>query len=85
MWCAWPPTPLAARFCGLTDGVPDLRRVKPGREAGGRELGGKGWIGLRANGDYVVAGITQLPLLPGIALFFVALATLILAWRREGK
>jgi hypothetical protein len=69
----------------LTDGVPDLRRVRPGREAGGRELGGRGWIGLRANGDYVVAGITQLPLLPGIALFFIALVTLVLAWRREGK
>jgi hypothetical protein len=69
----------------LTDGVPELRRVKPGRDTGGRELGGRGWIGLRANGDYVVAGITQLPLLPGIALFFIGLVTLVLAWRREGK
>ena len=69
----------------LADGMPDLRRVRPGREAAGRESGGRGWIGLPTNGDYVVAGITQAPLLPGIALFLVALATLVLAWRREGR
>jgi len=69
----------------LADGLPDLRRVRANRDTGGREPGGRGWIGLRANGDYVVAGITQVPLLPGIALFVVALLTLILAWRREGR
>jgi hypothetical protein len=69
----------------LADGIPDLRRVKPGRDAGGRETGGRTWIGLRANGDYVVAGITQLPLLPGIGLFLIGLVTLVLAWRREGR
>jgi hypothetical protein len=69
----------------LADGQPDLRRVRANRDTGGREPGGRGWIGLRANGDYVVAGITQLPLLPGIAVFFLALVTLILAWRREGR
>ncbi len=69
----------------LADGLPDLRRVRPGRDAGGKEPGGHGWIGLRSNGDYVVTGITQLPLLPGIALFLVALVTLVLAWRKEGR
>ena len=43
-----------------SDGLPDIRRVKPGRDAAGR-----GWIGLRANEDYVVvAGVDQAPLLP---------------------
>jgi hypothetical protein len=69
----------------LADGMPDLRRVRPNRDAGGREPGGRGWLGLRANGDYIVAGITQLPLLPEIALFVLALMTLVLAWRREGR
>jgi hypothetical protein len=69
----------------LTDGPPDVRRVRPNRDSGGKEPGGRGWIGLRANGDYVVAGIMQLPLLPGIALFAVGLLTLVLAWRREGR
>lgn len=59
--------------------VPSLRRVSPGRTAAGR-----GWIGLRENGDYVVAGVSLLPALPaGLALVLV-LGTLILAWRREG-
>ena len=39
-----------------SDGLPDIRRVKPGRDAAGR-----GWIGLRANEDYVVAGVDQAP------------------------
>jgi len=69
----------------LVDGSPDIRRVRPNRDAGGREPGGRGWIGLRANGDYIVTGIMQLPLLPGFALFAVGLLTLIMAWRREGR
>ncbi len=69
----------------LSDGVPDLRRVRANRDAGGRESSGRGWIGLRSNNDYIVAGITQVPLLPGLALFLVALVTLVLAWRREGR
>ncbi|MBI3453085.1 MAG: hypothetical protein HY057_09745 [Rhodospirillales bacterium] len=80
----------AARATGgqvlwLADGLPDIRRVRPGREAGGREPGGRGWIGLRANGDYVVTGLMQLPLMPGAALFLLTLGALILAWRREGR
>jgi hypothetical protein len=42
---------------------PDLElcSVRPGRAAGGTD-----WIGLRRNERYTVAGIDQLPLLPGI-------------------
>ncbi|MGQ0662520.1 MAG: hypothetical protein ACT4P2_02830 [Pseudomonadota bacterium] len=69
----------------LADGAPELRRVRPGREAGGRDPSGRGWIGFRANGDYVVTGVTQFPLLPGLMLFVLALGALVLAWRREGR
>jgi hypothetical protein len=69
----------------LSDGQPDIRRVRAGRDAGGREPSGRGWIGFRANGDYVVTGVTQIPLMPGLLLFALALGTLVLAWRREGR
>ena len=69
----------------LSDGQPDIRRVRAGRDSGGREPGGRGWIGFRANGDYVVTGVTQIPLLPSLVLFALALGTLVLAWRREGR
>lgn len=60
--------------------VPSLRRVAAGRSAAGR-----GWIGLRENGDYVVAGVSLMPALPaGLALALV-FGTLLLAWRREGR
>ena len=61
------------------ESVPSVRRVAPERTSAGR-----GWIGLRENGDYVVAGVSLLPALPaGVALLLV-LGTLVMAWRREG-
>ncbi|HWD58425.1 MAG TPA: hypothetical protein VG308_09120 [Stellaceae bacterium] len=76
--------PLAAATGGavywLADGVPEIRRV-----AAGRATAGRGWLGLRENGDYVVAGFSETPLLPGIAALLLALGALITAWRREGR
>jgi hypothetical protein len=69
----------------VADGLPEIRRVRPGRDAGGREPSGRGWLGFRANGDYVVTGVSQVSLLPGFALFFLALGALLVAWRREGR
>jgi len=60
--------------------VPDIRRVAPERTAAGR-----GWLGLRANGDYVVTGVGETPLLPGALALILALGLLVLAWRREGR
>jgi uncharacterized membrane protein len=60
--------------------LPEIRRVAPERSAAGRN-----WLGLRANGDYVVTGLSEIPLLPGLAALLLALATLIAAWRREGR
>jgi hypothetical protein len=60
--------------------VPEIRRVSSGRATAGH-----GWMGLRENGDYVVTGFTEVPLLPGIAALFLILGTLLAAWRREGR
>lgn len=65
----------------LVDGkLPEIRRVSSERTVAGR-----GWIGLRANGDYIVRGVTEIPLLPALATLALAIGTLILAWRREGR
>jgi len=60
--------------------IPDIRRVSAGRAAAGR-----GWLGLRENGDYVVTGFAEVPLLPGIAALLLTIGTLLAAWRREGR
>ena len=60
--------------------IPDIRRVGEGRTAAGR-----GWLGMRQNGDYVVTGVSETPLLPGLIALLLALGTFILAWRREGR
>jgi hypothetical protein len=59
---------------------PEIRSVRPGRDAGGSN-----WLGLRRNGDYTVAGINQTPLLPGILVAVAFLLALGSAWWREGR
>jgi hypothetical protein len=59
---------------------PEIRSVRPGRAAGGSD-----WIGLRRNEGYTVAGINQLPLLPGILVAMAFLLALGSAWWREGR
>lgn len=61
------------------DGMPDIRRPQPGRATAGR-----GWLGLKANGDYIVRGINETSLLPALLAMLLALGLLIWAWRREG-
>lgn len=60
--------------------LPDIRRVDPDRGAAGRN-----WMGFRANGDYVVTGVKELPLLPAFLALVLALGLFIAAWRREGR
>jgi hypothetical protein len=60
--------------------IPDVRRVDPDRSASGR-----GWIGFRANGDYIVTGMNETPLLPGFLALILAIGAFLLAWRREGR
>jgi hypothetical protein len=67
-------------WAGTGHGLPDIRRIGPGRSAAGN-----GWIGFRANGDYVVTGLDQTDLLPAWLALGLALGTLLLAWRLEGR
>jgi hypothetical protein len=60
--------------------IPDIRRVSPGRPAAGHN-----WMGFRENGDYVVTGFSEVPLLPAIAAMLLTIGLLIAAWRREGR
>ncbi len=60
--------------------VPEVRRVDPDRGAAGRN-----WMGFRANGDYIVTGVKEIPLLPGFLALLLALGAFIAAWRREGR
>jgi len=64
----------------LVDGIPDIRRVRPDSGAHGR-----GWIGLRANRDYTVTGVREIPLLPPLALLLLICGALVVAWRREAR
>jgi hypothetical protein len=78
------PAPLAAATGGtvswLIDGLPEIRRVRPGRAASGR-----GWIGLVANGDFLVTGVREIPAFPALAALLLALGAAVIAWRREGR
>jgi hypothetical protein len=63
----------------LNDGMPHLRRVAPTRNMAGRD-----WVGLVANGDYIVTGVNVVPLFPALIVLLFALGTTAIAWRREG-
>ena len=60
--------------------APGVRKVKPSRDRHGR-----GWIGVTANGAYVVSGVSQAPLLPTPLLLLLILGAGLYAWYREGR
>ena len=60
--------------------APAVRRVAEGRDAAGR-----GWIGLRRNGDFIVTGVAETSLFPVWAALALALGLAAAAWRREGR
>ena len=62
------------------EGVPDLRRVDPGRRAYGR-----GWLGIERHGAYRVLGMNETPLLPAWLALALLLGAATVAWWREGK
>ena len=67
-------------FWASTGKIPEIRRVSPGRAAAGAN-----WMGFRANGDYIVTGFSEMPLLPGLAALLLIVGGLLAAWRREGS
>ncbi|MBT4700381.1 MAG: hypothetical protein HOB79_04845, partial [Rhodospirillaceae bacterium] len=50
-----------------------------------KDTSGKGWIGLRRNGAFVVSGVSQIPLMTGFVILVLLLGGLTAAWWREGK
>ena len=66
-------------------GVPDIRRVTPKRRVSGAGGVSGRWIGLRRNGDYVVTGIREIPLLAGFLALLLALLPMLFGWRRESQ
>ena len=66
-------------------GVPDIRRVAPKRRLSGAGGVSGRWIGLRRNGDYVVTGIREIPLLAGFLALLLALLPMLFGWRRESQ
>ena len=61
------------------DAMPDVRR-SPRPQRGRSRL-----ARVARNGDYVVTGFGEVPLLPGVAALLLAIGLLIAAWRREGR
>ena len=64
----------------ISDGVPDFRRTRPGRDSAG-----SGWFGMVRNSAYVVTGVRQVPLLPALLFLLLCAGTVMLAWWREGR
>ncbi|MCW5698276.1 MAG: hypothetical protein KIT00_00350 [Rhodospirillales bacterium] len=60
------------------NGIPDIRRVKPGWRAAGDD-----WIGLRRNDHFTVTGQNEAPVIPPLLLLALALAAFAGAWWRE--
>lgn len=68
------------RLFRVADGMPGVRGVAPDRAESGSS-----WLGLRRNGAYVVRGLDQTPLLPGLLALALILGLAGFAWRREAK
>ena len=64
----------------ISDGVPDIRRVREGRAAAGR-----GWIGITPREAYLTADVTITPVLPAWAFLLLASLLAVGAWLWEGR
>ncbi|MEZ5668838.1 MAG: hypothetical protein R3F55_15620 [Alphaproteobacteria bacterium] len=62
------------------DGTPDIRMV-----GAGRATAGSSWLGLRANGDFIVTGVRDIPLMPAALALVLIVGAMMVAWRREGR
>jgi len=76
--------PAVSEFGGgvyrVADGVPDVRRVRPGRVASGR-----GWIGITPRDAYLTADVRISPLLPAWVMLLLASLLAVGAWIWEGR
>ncbi len=81
-------TPLAEATQGgvlrLSDGIPDLRLVRPGRPAHGQGVAGD-WLGITPRDAASVTGLTHRPLLPGWAWLLLVAGLALAGWLAEGR
>ncbi|MDO5657876.1 MAG: hypothetical protein Q4G36_06095 [Paracoccus sp. (in: a-proteobacteria)] len=68
----------------LSDGIPDLRIVPPGRPAAGQGLGGN-WIAVTPRGAEAVTALRRQPLMPGWAWLGVIAVVMLAGWLAEGR
>ena len=64
----------------IEDGTPEIRQVREGRPAAGRD-----WLGITPRQAYLTADVTSLPLLPAWLWLILAASLAIGAWLREGR
>ncbi|MFV2038529.1 MAG: hypothetical protein ACC646_13150, partial [Paracoccaceae bacterium] len=64
----------------LSDGLPDIRSVRPGRVAAGR-----GWIGLTPRNAYLTTDVTVRSLVPAWLLLALVALLSVAGWLREGR
>ena len=68
----------------LSDGIPDLRTVAPGRNAHGAAALGD-WIAITPRDAASVTGLERRPLLPGWAWLLLVSGLILTGWLREGR
>ncbi|MDO5642792.1 MAG: hypothetical protein Q4G26_10470 [Paracoccus sp. (in: a-proteobacteria)] len=68
----------------LSDGIPGLRRVEPGRATSGQGVSGP-WIGLVERGTETVTGLSRRPLLPPWGWLVLIAGAMLAGWLIEGR
>lgn len=68
----------------LSDGVPDLRTVAPGRSAHGRGVS-RDWIAVTPREAATITGLERTPLLPGWVWLILISGLILAGWLAEGR
>ncbi|WP_134682190.1 hypothetical protein [Paracoccus ravus] len=80
--------PLAEKTRGavlnLSQGIPDLRAVREGRQAHGKGIS-RNWIAITPRGATSTTGMTHRPLLPGWAWLVLVAGLALAGWLAEGR
>jgi hypothetical protein len=68
----------------LSDGIPDLRRVAPGRSTHGRGVS-TDWIAITPRDAATITGLERRPLLPGWVWLALISGLILIGWLTEGR